>query len=68
MKTIFTLAILAIAAWLATGHTRALIRRLQLAGRHDEPYAASWWVQEIHCVAPRRLRDRIGRAVALRFA
>lgn len=68
MKTIITLAILALAAWLATGQTRALIRRLALADRQDEPYAASWWVQEIHCAAPRRFRDRIGRAVALRFA
>lgn len=67
MKMLLTVIALAVAAAIATGYTRSLIRRLKLAGSQD-PYAASWWVEEIHCASPTRLRDRLAKGIALRFA
>lgn len=67
MKTILIIAGIAIAAWIATGHTRTLIKRLALAVRNDEPYGSHWWVQEIHYIKPRDIRSRLGRYLALQL-
>lgn len=64
MKTLF----LALAAAIATGRTRGMIRRLSLSRSQDEPYLADWWIQEIHVARVSRLRDQIGRAIAIRLA
>lgn len=67
MKTAIIIAGIAIAAWIATGQTRALVKRLALSVRDDEPYCSNWWVQEIHYCKPRDIRSRLGRYLALQL-